>query len=898
MFFYYNCVKILFDKSKIKKYFLGVNLKKQFIVLFFIFLAFILNSKELKITVIDKDLDMSLEGVKINLTKGGHSAVTDADGNATIKIEDAVDSTTVVVQFPGYETKKVFVKDFSKPVIIKMLIQGVLEGKELVIEQKIKDKTDEQVGVSKVIEKKEMESTAKIGIIEDVMSAIKVLPGVSYAGKFSAYLSVRGGDPNGMSTFYDGFLVRYPYHWGRAYSIFNPNTVESVKFSAGIFSAKLGPASSATMEVNSMTPDKGFRIMYNCAISTQELLMQIPIGNKKISGLFLGGRITYYDAVLPIAAPQLAQNGLSFSKNPYIYDAYLKWYWQPHKRFKWEVNAFFGTDGIGLINKDEKMRDDKGNVKKDNNGNEIMREIKYAFDFKWYNYDTFVFSKFNILPTDKIHIYGIIGYEFLNNKVDGMSLDNGTKKYSQGFKDQFTLLNSLPDGNPIKETYRTFIDIYNNQANQQSFTIDNQKTTFLSDTMLHSLQTRFDMDFQLHEKIQLETGFGGTLDFTSYEEHDNVWISLWDDVKKSFILTQIKLDIPKEDKKTLNSFAYVNLLFNIIPDVFKIDVGCRVEHTLLFIGNDYSLNTYPVALPRLNMSFTPVKNLPYLNRMTLSAGVGIFAKNPSESLAIKKEWKLKDFEISIPKALTTVIGLELLFPLDIKFKIEGYYKYFFNSSYINWVNNNTDVAVNTDGYGHAAGFDIELSRKISRYVDGMISYSFIWIWLYNPNSNGNPDKTTIRGEPTERWFYPSYHRFNNLNIVINIMPTSWMTITSKLTFASGTPRKAFSDATMYMALTEDQKQVVERYSQKEVYDNEGRNDFSIPFDLKISFNFFIPKTQVKIEPYVGVEDLFILAYNPKGGKDTDPYTGEQRDAPEARFDLGIPFPSFGIKISY
>ena len=857
--------------------------KKVFLL--FLFFSLSLFSKDINIKVIDKDLDIPLEGVKIILTNGGYSGFTDSNGELILKIDDNIRETLVIATLTGYQSKKMFVSDFSNPILIKMSIEGIIEGKELVVEEKQYKKSDE-IGKSKVIEKEELKSSSMIGQIEDVISTIKILPGVSYAGKFNSVFSVRGGNPDDFIAIYEGFNLEYPYHWGRGYSIFNPNAVDSMKFWTGIFPANLGPSSCSILEVNYLNPEDKFKFYYNSATSTQELFFNIPVGLKN-AGILLGARLTYFDLTFLMMKDYFTQMGMEYSRVPYIYDVYLKWYWQVNPKFKWTLNGFFSSDGIGLKQIQDKITDSYGNVIE-------KRDIINTSDFKWYNYDAFVFSNFKILPTEKFFIETIIGYEFLTTKADGVFYDKGKKGYSTDFKNFMFYLNSLPDGDPQKEFFRTFLDTYNSQSDKNSYYIDTEGS-FLSINNEHIVQTKLNFENQLTEKINFQYGLGATINFFNYEEKYKAWQPIFNETKNIFELKLIDWLVNPEDKKKLNYYTYLNFNFNIIQDVLKIETGLRFEHLWLFIDSDYSLTTYPTFSPRFNLTYTPVRNLKYLESFSISAGVALFSSALPETDRFKKEWNIKNFEVQIPYTLTSVIGFEFKFPLDIVFKIETYYKYFFNRLYLNTKGDGKEVFVHTDGIGHATGFDLLLERKISRYLDGIITYSFIFARYYNPSSDDQ--KETLWGEPTGIWYYPYYHRWHSLNIVLNIRPTSWLTITPSFTFASGAPLKKFSEAKEFYAIMKDKNnndQVVPLYSQNTEYDDDLRADFSIPFNLKISFNYYSNK--FKTEIYIACEDIFAMLYSPKAGKKTDIYTGTQIDAPEQR--INTPLPSVGVKISF
>ncbi|MCK4777188.1 MAG: TonB-dependent receptor plug domain-containing protein, partial [Actinomycetia bacterium] len=310
-----------------------------------------LYGREIKVTVTDTALEIPLEGVRIKIIGEDNSIFTDAEGKTKLIIPEDLDRLLISAELIGYEPKRINIREISDSISIGMSIEGVIEGKELVIEKEQIGRTDAEIGVSTVIGENELKATAMIGAVEDVMSAIKTLPGVSYGGRFSLTLSVRGGHPDELSCVYDGFLIRFPWHWGGAFSIFNPNIVESVKFSTGIFSVKNGLAMSGLIEVESFKPDNGLRVETHFGTQTAEAFIQLPIGKQKKhkSGIFTGARITYNDLTMLIVKPVLENNGIEYSQAPYIRDGYLKWFWKPHKRVEWYLNGFFGSDGIAMV---------------------------------------------------------------------------------------------------------------------------------------------------------------------------------------------------------------------------------------------------------------------------------------------------------------------------------------------------------------------------------------------------------------------------------------------------------------------------------------------------------------------------------------------------------------------
>jgi hypothetical protein len=839
--------------------------KNKIILIFLFFFTIYVYPKDVKIKIIDKELNIVLEGAKVTTAKNNENYVADKDGVVTIAINDDITSFNVIISYPGYQSKKVTISSPEKETIIYLAIENFVEGDELVIEGK-KITKNEELGVSKVIDKNQLKASAMSGMVQDVMSAIKTLPGVSYGGgrMGNNNISVRGGDTDGLTTLLDGFIVRYPYQWNGMYSIFSPNVVDSVKFSSGIFSAKNGLATSAIMEVNSITPDEGLKIMSMISLADSELYLQTPLW--KNSGLLLGGRFIYYDLVNLMMGGAAKGFGSNLNLNSqYLRDGYFKWFWKPTDRVEWYINGFFGSDGSSM-----NMNTGMGNTD----------GISNKFKMNYYNYDTFWNLGFKILPNDKIFIHFFTGYECLIQGYEGSSGYEGSQKYSNEFKNYYTLLRSI---NPSLPDI-TGID---------GFSI-NTDSSMKSEQTLHSLQTRGDFDITLHEKIMMSIGGGGIFDFNKSGSSGNMWRFVQENGVS--VYKKMEFNSEDEDKQILKTFIYITFNFNIIPDTLKIETGIRIDHNLL-LGPGYHLNTYPVPGPRFNLTYTPIKNLKYLESLSFSTGIGLFSKSPDIS-NITKDMGLKDFDITVSKTLTIVMGTEIRFPLGLNFKIEGYYKYIFDRYYINSSISGKEIGykIHTDGIGHVGGFDITFEKSFSRWLDGSITYSFIYARLLNPTTDNSNENKSIGGEPVGTWYYPSYHKFHNFNIILNIRPAQWCTITPKFVFSSGALKSETTTEQSYGVL--DDGQVAEMYTTKSEYNDNLRDNFNMQFDLKLSFNSFIPRTKVKWEFFMSVENLFVFLYSASRGGSVNLFTGKDQTSSSANYSSQMPIPNIGFKIDF
>ena len=734
-------------------------MKKFILILILIFNCFLICSKEVMLLIKDKDIDIPLEGAKV-LDKTDNKIYTaDKNGKVTFSVKDDLDRIIVTVSLIGYESKSANIKDFDKEIEVKLLITGTLEGKELVIEGKSESK-NEQLGVSKFIDKGKLRSFAERGIIEDVFSALKNLPGVNYTGRFNTNLSVRGGDPDELATVYDGFLIRYPLQWGGTVSIFDPNVVDSVEFSPGIFSAKYGYGTSGLVEINSYKPENGVHLNTDAATAAFDAFVQTPLGLKD-SGLLFGTRIAFTDLANLLNTTINNNTGILFSVAPYIRNGYLKWYWKPFDRFEWYVNGFIGTDGTESYYNGE-------------NGTNSARGIFTDFSINYSNLDTFGVTGFKYLPVDNIQMEFKAGYEYLFNNVNFNVDTHGSLNYTQDFINQFGPL----------------------LGGATSFTINDLNSNFSTQNTLHSIQTRYDVDFNLTDKITISAGLGGFYDFQYYNGFGNIWQTSYQSGSPVFERTNFTID--SENKRFLKYFGYLDFNFNIVPDVFSIEAGIRIDHLFIYAQsfNNGVLNFYPAPGPRLLISYSPFRNIGWIDKITFSTGAGLFCNMPlTENNSLSGNDKINDYQIAIPQVLETVLGLEFDLKYGFVFKVEGYYKFSYNRYYVNSVVSTTGSTTNyvhSDGIAHISGVEVSIDRKISKYIDGTISYSFIYARYYDP---GTESAFTVplnmmapTGDPTGVWYYPSFHQFHKMNIELNIHPANFCTITPSFQLASGTPK--------------------------------------------------------------------------------------------------------------
>lgn len=63
----------------------------------------------------------------------------------------------------------------------------------------------------------------------DVLAAVKYLPGVDRTEPFSPLYTTRGGDPGENAILLDGVLIYNPYHASVSAGIFNTQTIKMLR---------------------------------------------------------------------------------------------------------------------------------------------------------------------------------------------------------------------------------------------------------------------------------------------------------------------------------------------------------------------------------------------------------------------------------------------------------------------------------------------------------------------------------------------------------------------------------------------------------------------------------------------------------------------------------------------
>jgi hypothetical protein len=860
-----------------------INIKKYIVLAVFFLSVIPLFCRDITVLVVDGDLDLPLEGASVR-TRGGNEYICDKDGKAVVQVPD--DRQVVLyAAYPGYETSAVTIPVTGNSFTVSLSLSSFLQGRELVVEASRPGTSETKTGRSVAVSEKEIAQTAEIGIIEDVMSTIKLLPGVGYSGLFNAEPSIRGGQPGDMTASLDGFYINNPYFWGGGFSIFDPRMVKSAQLSHGVFSARYGHTISGLLEITSKDPSPSeteFELGLNTSAANFNL--SVPLNGK--GGILFMGRVTYYGPViqaakeLSVLIPELEV--ISYiQRSPYIRSATISGNYRFTDSLILAATGFFGMDGGGV------------NFVNENKTEKLDSETTIYADYV--NYQTFLTSSLSWNPRNDMLLKFTAGAGYENSELDAKML---YKIYDKYFTEDFY------------NTYQYFL--------KEKYYDYSQDMIIAWTDYKYNIQGRIDYDWKLSDSFLAAIGAQELFSFSRNKGdqkayNDVLFIRIEDETVKNniedflpFVPPNLIVEMPlpyspAPQNKLLMTSGYLLGEYNTEENRFSAEFGVRLDHFMLF-GEGFTLQSDPALNPRLNLDFNILRNKGILNSLDISAGTGLFSSINDSVFDAEKKYNL-DY-IKPNRSWTSVLGVRFEFPQSIILNIEGYYKKVFDRMYITVIPGDGDPTITPyfDGEGKVWGIDVMLQKIQSRFWDGWLSYSYNWAKYRDPNGNLG-GRGISGGNRGDEWYFPLYHRFHNLNLILNIKPTPKINIYMRFGIASGVilAKREGDRPESYPVLiyNGENSYFIEKFYWPSVIDENNRTTPSLPMDIKISFFGGNKNGKTRYEFYFAIENVLGLLYTAQGNESFNQYTGEIDEGSfSATYDIPIPIPSFGLKISY
>ena len=874
--------------------------KKPRILLFALFLSYssgFLWARDVTITVTDFDIELPLEGATVR-SWDGSDHMCDEKGQTRISVPDDR-QVSIQISYPGYELGRLVIPLRGDHFDIGLRLGGTVQSRELVIEAQRPGVSETRSGRSVAISGEVMERSSQIGIIEDVMTSIKLLPGVGYSGMFNALPSIRGGDPGDLMAALDGFYIENPYHWGGGFSIFDPHMVSSAQLSHGIFSSRYGHTISGLLEVSSRRAASDYaELEVGISTSAVNLNAALPVGK---GGLMLMGKVTYWDPFIwglqqlsKVWDNETLQAVNAVTTAPYIRSSAASFFYRFHSDLEMNLNAFIGTDGVGA---------DYLNESPNVFSTTSLVESRSHMAFSWDNLQMFLTSGVNYNPRPSMLLKAKLGAGYEQAKVNAFVNYDYLRVYE--YKDGIRSLSYELGGE--------YLDNYFDGIQSSS-----------------NVQGRLDFDWSLGNGFLFATGVEELFSQRASEMTGKFFVeqrirgpypppplpALIPTGEESYIHYPRYGNMPETKNQRFNSSAYVLSEYTSPAKRFGAEFGVRMDH-LYFKGKDFSIQTMPVFNPRLNLDYNVFRGRGFVDSLDLTLGTGLFSSMNNAIASISLDDSIGDFELKPNRSWTSVIGVKTEITGGWSLNLEGYFKYVFDRAYQYTIQEPgsglSSRVFRFNASGIIWGFDLMLQKFESRYWDGWLSYTFTNARYYLPEYplSDKPGEIIEYG-----WYYPNFHRFHNINLVLNFKPTKNFNIYTRLGLASGRPKSVTGKITAYdvelwdengrPVLVPDENnpgkfktQVIKKYKRSSWYDDNSRTTWSVPLDLKLSYNISNPRNKVQTEIYLAAENLFSLIYTAKANTSFNGYTGqEDTGSDSASYEMPVPMVSVGFKWSF
>ena len=190
-----------------------------------------------------------LKSVNIYIINTQSGTPTDSLGNFTLKLQPG--KYSIAFSYVGYETrlKNVNITGSEKTIHLSVSLKPGLYLMKGVTINANREIEGQNIDTLKI---KDIQNIPNL--YSDVLSSVKILPGVSSNNELTSAYNVRGGNFDENLIYLDGYEIYRPYLIQQGVeenqSIINGNMVGSMEFYNGAFPAQFGDKMSSALVVN------------------------------------------------------------------------------------------------------------------------------------------------------------------------------------------------------------------------------------------------------------------------------------------------------------------------------------------------------------------------------------------------------------------------------------------------------------------------------------------------------------------------------------------------------------------------------------------------------------------------------------------------------------------------
>lgn len=334
----------------------------------------------------------------------------------------------------------------------------------------------------------------------------------------------------------------------------------------------------------------------------------------------------------------------------------------------------------------------------------------------------------------------------------------------------------------------------------------------------HEFQARADLSYKAGDKLKLKTGIYN--------------FALWSDlnllITQKILLSQTNTTNAQyyEEDLTINyqgkgwwiSAFYASAEYQPLSWL-TLSLGSRLEYFTVNKSFDIS--------PRFGL-------VAALDKKTrIKAAYGIYKQQPiyiQNGGALDETYGNPDLQPEL--SAHYILGFERELSKDIFFRVEGFYK-----KYDNLVSEDPDRSINylNSAERRAYGFDVFLQKKISGWIDGWITYSYIKVeQRINERSDPALFNRPEYATPLGSWYLPEFDRPHNLSVILNFRLSKRWVLALSYTYSSGVLYTPLESVDSYTDGTSGETVYTPNFGEY----NSARLESYQRLDIKLTMPFF------------------------------------------------------------
>ena len=290
--------------------------------------------------VLDSLTNSPLEGATVLLNHEGRNLGARTDKEGKFRIELPYVDNVIQIRYTGYVSEWVYLKAGNSMIDGTVKLHEVSSTLEQVIvtskgfDQNVRKPV---LGANSINMKTLQKIPAAFGEI-DLFRSIQMLPGVTSVGEASNGVNIRGGTTDQNLILLDDTPIFNPTHMFGLFSVTPPDAVRNLDLYKGNVPARFGGRAASVLDVALLNPDlTKFKATGGISLISEKLMLNAPIVKDR-AGIYLAGRGSNHDVILPILSDELESIKTKFG------ELVGKVFWRINNKNTFTAMGYYSSD--------------------------------------------------------------------------------------------------------------------------------------------------------------------------------------------------------------------------------------------------------------------------------------------------------------------------------------------------------------------------------------------------------------------------------------------------------------------------------------------------------------------------------------------------------------------------